>query len=141
MLTHAVQKVGDDYQQTQALGETNVIAFRAAIDAFRWAAQHAAWEVQQEGPLPVLVLQNQADQRELWVTALGADLAGEYQLQSVSMQLRKGFFGKAKLEQDATVVDAHDRAEVDRLCELFCDGQYEALDREVDRLAARACDD
>lgn len=141
MLTHAVQKVGDDYQQTQVLGETNFIAFRQAIDAFPWAAQHAEWDVQQEGPLPALVLRNQADQRELWVTALGADLAGQYQLQSVSMQLRKGFFGKAKLEQDAAVVDAPGRAEVDRLCELFCDGQYEALDREVARLAARAGDD
>ena len=140
MLTHAVQKVGDDHQRSEPLGETNFIDFRAAIDAFPWAAQHAAWDVQQDGPLPALVLQNQADQRELWVTALGADLTGEYQLQSVSMQLRKGFFGKAKLEQDAEIVDAPGRAEVDRLCELFCDRQYEALDREVARLATRDSD-
>lgn len=141
MLTHAIQKVGYDHQQTDAQGETNFVAFLQAIDAFPWAQQHAEWDVQQEGPLPALVLQNQADLRALWVTALGADLAGEYQLQSVSMQLRKGFFGKEKMEQDATVVDAHDRTEVDRLCALFCDGQYEALDREVARLAARARDD
>ncbi|MDP9898033.1 hypothetical protein [Variovorax ginsengisoli] len=140
MLTHAIQHVGDDLP-LEPQGATNFIAFRQAIDAFPWADEHAQWDERQEGPFPALVLQNAAEQRQLWVTALSADLAGEYQLQSVSMQLRKGFFGKAKMEQDATVVDAHDRTEVDRLCELFCDAQYEALDREVERLAARASDD
>lgn len=141
MLTFAIQKTGYDYHQTDPQGETDLVAFQSAIDAFPWAEQHQAWEEEQEGPLPALVLQNEADQRALWVTALGTDRAGSYQLQSVSMKLRKGFFGKGKLEQDATVVDARSRAEVDRLCELFCDVQYEALDREVARLAERNRED
>lgn len=141
MLTCAIQKTGYDYQQTDPQGATDLVAFMAAIDAFPWAEQHREWDEQQDGPLPAVVLRNEPDQRELWVTALGSDRAGSYQLQAVSMQMRKGFFGKAKLEQDATVVDARSRAEVERLCELFCDGQYEAFDREVARLAARDSDD
>lgn len=141
MLTCAIQKTGYDYQQTDPQGATDLVAFMAAIDAFPWAEQHREWDEQQDGPLPAVVLRNEPDRRELWVTALGSDRAGSYQLQAVSMQMRKGFFGKAKLEQDATVVDARSRAEVDRLCELFCDGQYEAFDREVTRLAARDSDD
>lgn len=141
MLTYAIQKPGDDYQRTDPQGETNLVAFMAAIDAFPWAEQHRQWDEQQEGPLPALVLKNEPDQRELWVTALGSDRAGSYQLQAVSMKLRKGFFGKGKLEQDARVVDACNRGEVDRLCELFCGAQYETFDREVARLAARDGDD
>ncbi|MGJ7610178.1 MULTISPECIES: hypothetical protein [unclassified Variovorax] len=87
------------------------------------------------------MLKKEPDQRELWVTALGSDRAGSYPLQAVSMKLRKGFFGKGKLEQDASVVDARNRGEVDRLCELFCGGQHEAFDREVARLAERHGDD
>ncbi|MEZ2297985.1 hypothetical protein [Variovorax sp. RCC_210] len=141
MLTCAIQKTGYDYQQTDPQGVTDLVAFMAAIDAFPWAEQHREWDEQQDGPLPAVVLRNEPDQRELWVTALGSDRAGSYQLQAVSMQMRKGFFGKAKPEQDATVVDARSRAEVDRLCELFCDGQYEAFDRGVARLATRDSDD
>jgi hypothetical protein len=141
MLTYAIQKTGYDYQQTDPQGETDLPAFMAAIDAFPWAEQHRAWDERQDGPLPALVLRREADQRELWVTALGSDRTGSYQLQAVSMKLRKGFFGKGKLEQDATVVDARSRAEVDRLCELFCDGPYESFDREVARLAERDSDD
>ena len=132
MLTYAIQRVGYDYKQTDPQGETNLIAFMAAIDAFPWAEQLAQWDEQQDGPLPTLVLQNESDQRELWISALGEGRNLSYQL-----QLRKGFFGKAKLEQDVTVVDESSRGEVDRLCELFCDGQYEVFDREVARLAAR----
>lgn len=141
MLTYAIQKTGYDHLQTDPQGETTLVAFLGAIDAFPWAEQHREWDEQQEGPLPALVLQNDADQRQLWVTALGSDRSGDYQLQAVSMQLRKGFFGKAKLEQDATVFDARSRGEVDRLCELFCDAQYDAFDREVARLAERDADD
>ena len=141
MLTYAVQKVGNDYQQTEPQGETNLIAFMAAIDAFPWSEQHRQWDETQDGPLPALVLQNEADKRQLWVTLLGTDRAGEYQLQSVSMQMRKSLFGKGKLEQDATVADAPSRGVVDRLCELFCDGQYEAFDREVRRLVEAGGDD
>ena len=137
MLTYAIQRVGYDYKQTDPQGETNLIAFMAAIDAFPWAEQLAQWDEQQDGPLPTLVLQNESDQRELWISALGEGRNLSYQLQSMSMQMRKGFFGEAKLEQDVTVVDESSRGEVDRLCELFCDGQYEVFDREVARLAAR----
>lgn len=140
-LTYAIQKVGYDHQQTDPQGETNLVAFMAAIDAFPWNEQHQQWDEQQDGPLPALVLQSEPDQRQLWVTALGTDRASSYQLQAVSMQMRKSFFGKGKLEQDVTVVDARSRGEVDRLCELFCDGQYEAFDREVARLAERGSDD
>ena len=136
-MTYAIQRVGYDYKQTDPQGETNLIAFMAAIDAFPWAEQLAQWDEQQDGPLPTLVLQNESDQRELWISALGEGRNLSYQLQSMSMQMRKGFFGKAKLEQDVTVVDESSRGEVDRLCELFCDGQYEVFDREVARLAAR----
>lgn len=137
MLTYAIQRVGYDYKQTDPQGETNLIAFMAAIDAFPWTEQLALWDEQQDGPLPTLVLQKEPDQRELWISALGDERNRSYQLQSVSIQMRKGFFGKAKPEQDAAVVDECSRAEVDRLCELFCDGQYEVFDREVARLAAR----
>lgn len=105
---------------------------------FPWAAEHAKWDELQEGPFPALVLQNTAEQRELWVTALGADVRVDFELQSVSMRLSKSFFGKPKMKQDWSAVSASDRAEVDRMCELFCDARYEALDREVERLASRA---
>lgn len=139
MLTYAVQKVGDALP-LEPQGPTDFNAFRHAIDAFPWAAEHAKWDERQEGPFPALVLQRAADQRELWVTALGADVSVDFEVQSVSMRLSKSFFGKAKMKQDWTALSAYDRAEVDRLCQLFCDAQYEALDREADRLAARTND-
>ncbi|MGJ7490830.1 hypothetical protein [Variovorax sp. ZT4R33] len=142
MLTHAFQKVGDDLP-AEPQGATDFMAFRHAIDAFPWVAEHALWDEQQEGALPAVVLQNVAAQRELWVTLLGdgADLGGAYLIQSVSMQFRKSLFGKGKMAQDAAVVDVPSRAAVDRLCELFCDSAYEALDREVARLSAQGRDD
>ncbi|MBS75393.1 hypothetical protein ACEN9J_34975 [Variovorax sp. Varisp41] len=142
MLSYAIQKVGDDFQQTHPQGETTLLGFMAAIDAHPWQQQHREWNEQQDGPLPALVLRNEADQRELWVTLLGdgTDRRGEYQLQSVAMRPRRGFFGKGKLEQDVAVFETRDRGELDRLCELFCDGQYEALDREAGRMAAREDD-
>lgn len=137
MLTYAIQHVGDDLP-LEPQGATDFLAFRQAIDAFPWAAEHAKWDELQEGPFPALVLQNTAEQRELWVTALGADVRVDFELQSVSMRLSKSFFGKPKMKQDWSAVSASDRAEVDRMCELFCDARYEALDREVERLASRA---
>lgn len=142
MLTYAIQKVGDDLP-LEPQGSTDFLAFRQAVDAFLWVAEHALWDERQEGALPAVVLQDGAAQRELWVTVLGngKDLSGAYLVQSVSMQFRKSFFGKGKTVQDATLADAPSRVEVDRLCELFCDGQFEALDREVARLALRGSDD
>lgn len=141
MLTYAIQKVGETLP-LESQGATDLIAFRRAIDAFPWAAQHTEWDERQDGPLPALVLQDAAAERELWVTALGfgTDLSGAYLLQSVSMKFRKALFGKGRMVQDATLVDAPSRNEVDRLCELFCDGQYEALDREVARMASAGDD-
>lgn len=142
MLTYAIQNVGDDLPLAPQ-GATDFVAFRQAIDAFPWAAQHALWDERQHGMLPALVLQDVAAERELWVTALGSgvDLSGSYLLQSVSMQFRKSLFGKGKMVQDATLADAPSRAEVDRLCELFCDGQYEALDRLVKGMPMLDSDD
>ncbi|WP_408908774.1 hypothetical protein [Variovorax paradoxus] len=111
MLSYAIQKVGDDFQQTHPQGETTLLGFMAAIDAHPWEQQHREWNEQQDGPLPALVLRNEADQRELWVTLLGdgTDRRGEYQLQSVAMRPRKSFFGKGKLEQDVAVFETRDR--------------------------------
>ncbi|MES2185827.1 MAG: hypothetical protein V4505_14845 [Pseudomonadota bacterium] len=141
MLTYAIQRVGYDYQQADAYGATDYDAFLRTVDGFPWAAQHAEWNQTQDGPLPAVVLQNGADQRALWVTALGMGERDDgYQLQSVAMRSHKGFFGKAKVEEDATVAEARDRAELGRLCRLFCDAQYAALDEEVARLVQRESD-
>lgn len=141
MLTHALQKVGDDLP-LEPQGATDFLAFRQAIDAFPWLDQHALW-AEQDGALPAVVLQDAAAQRELWVTVLGKgdDLSGEYLVHSVSMQFRKSFFGKGKMVQDITLADVPSRVELDRLCELFCDGQYEALDREIARMPLLRGDD
>lgn len=138
MLTHAFQKVGDDLP-LEPQGATDFLAFRQAIDAFPWIDQHAQWDELQQGALPAVVLQDTTAQRELWVTVLGsgADLSGSYQVQSVSMQFRESFFGKGKMAQDVTLADVPSRLALDRLCELFCDGQYDALDRQVTQLAAQ----
>ena len=140
MLTYALQKVGDDLP-LEPQGATDFFAFRQAVDAFPWVAQHALWE-EQDGSFPAVVLQDATAQRELWITLLGKgdDLSGEYMLQSVSMQFRKGFFGKGKMVQDASLADVPSRVALDRLCELFCDGQFEALDREIARLPLRGDD-
>ena len=98
MLTYAIQHVGDNLP-LEPQGATDFLAFRQAIDAFPWAAEHAKWDELQEGPFPALVLQNTAEQRELWVTALGADVRVDFELQSVSMRLSKSFFGKPKMKQ------------------------------------------
>lgn len=137
MLTHAIQKASDGRGALEPQGATDLRAFRQAIDAFPWAEQLAEWDATLSGAPPAVVLQNKGDQRELWVTALGTDLGGAFQVLSVSMRLRKRLFGKDRMEQDATAIRAEDREEVDRLCVLFCDGQYEALDRDVARLRVR----
>jgi len=141
MLTYALQKVGDDLP-LEPQGATDFMAFRQAVDVFPWVVEHALWDERQHGALPAVVLQDATAQRELWVTLLGdgSDLGAAYLVQSVSMRLRKSLFGKGKMSQDITVADAPGRAEVDRLCELFCDGAYEALDREVAGLAAQSDD-
>lgn len=140
MLTYAFQKVGDGLP-LEPQGATDFLAFREAIDAYPWVAQHALWE-EQDGALPAVVLQDATAQRELWVTVLGKgdDLSGDYLVHSVSMQFRKGFFGKGKVVQDTSLADVPSRTVLDRLCELFCDGQYEALDREIARMSLRGDD-
>ena len=137
MLTYAVQKVGKNSLPVEPQGATNFDAFMGAIDAFPWAAQLAAWNENQDGPLPALVLQNKESDRELWVTALFTELAASFQVHAMSMQLRKGLFGfgKPKLSRNVTTVELNDRNDMSRLCRMFCDGDYEALDLEVARLA------
>ncbi|MDA7415304.1 hypothetical protein PGB34_02905 [Xenophilus arseniciresistens] len=135
MLSHAVQYVGDAYDHSTPLGPIDGAGFKAAIDDFPWAAQHAQWDKAQEGPLPCLILRAEVDQRELWVTALGGEPGDAYQLQSVSIQMRKSLFGKPKAQHDATAFDVDDRATVDQLIDLFASASYAQLDAQVQRLA------
>lgn len=139
MLTYSIQKVGYAFDQLDPQGATDYASFTQAFDAFPWAAQHAEWDDTQEGPLPALVLQHADDQRELWVTALSDAQADGFQLNAVSMRMKKGLFGigKGKLEQHVDTIDVDTRADVDTLCLLFCDRQYDELDRLVARHAER----
>lgn len=137
ILTYAIQKVGDDFNQLDPQGPIDLEGFMQALDEFPWAAQHLQWDETQEGPFPLLVLQNEGDQRELWVGALSGDPAGSYQLHAVSMQLRKSLFGKGKMEQDVVTVDVDDREEANGLCRLFFGGRYAELDAAVARLVQR----
>ncbi|WP_322087442.1 hypothetical protein [Burkholderia sp. BCC1999] len=139
MLTYAIQKTGYDYNQLDPQGATDYASFTRAFDSFPWAAQHAEWDDTQEGPLPALVLQHADDQRELWVTALSDAHADGFQLNAVSTRMKKGLFGlgKEKPEQHVDTIDVDTRADVDTLCRLFCDRQYDELDRLVARHAER----
>ncbi|WP_241300686.1 hypothetical protein [Burkholderia stabilis] len=142
MLTYSIQKVGYDYTQLDSQGATDYASFIHAFDAFPWAVQQAEWDQIQDGPFPALVLQHADDQRELWVTALKDASANGFQLNAVSMRMKKGLFGMGKLkpEQYVETIDVEKRADVDTLCRLFCDRQYDELDRLVARHAARSAD-
>ncbi|KVL44541.1 hypothetical protein WT01_02000 [Burkholderia cepacia] len=139
MLTYAIQKTGYDYNRLDPQGATDYASFTRAFDTFPWAAQHAEWDVTQEGPLPALVLQQADDRRELWVTALSDAHADGFQLNAVSTRMKKGLFGfgKEKPEQYVDTIDVDTRAEVDTLCRLFCDRRYDELDRLVAQHAQR----
>ncbi|MDP9581455.1 UNVERIFIED_ORG: hypothetical protein J2791_000736 [Burkholderia contaminans] len=139
MLTYSIQKVGYDFNQLDQQGATGYASFVHAFDAFPWVAQHVEWNETQDGPLPALVLQHADDQRELWVTALTDALSDGFQLNAVAMRMKKGLFGigKGKLEQQVDTIDVDSRADVDTLCRLFCDRQYDELDRLVARHAER----
>ncbi|MCA8089295.1 hypothetical protein LGM65_00090 [Burkholderia anthina] len=143
MLTYSTQKVGYDYNQLDPEGATDYASFTQAFDAFPWAAQHADWNALQDGPLPALVLQHAGDQRELWISALSDAHSDGFQLNVVSMRMKKGLFGmgKAKLEQYVETIDVRKRVDVDTLCRLFCDGHYDELDRLAARHAARNAGD
>ncbi|WP_412025198.1 hypothetical protein [Burkholderia cepacia] len=139
MLTCSVQKVGYAFNQLEPQGATDYPSFVRAFDAFPWAAQHVEWDETQDGPLPAVVLQHADDQRELWVTALRDAHAKGFQLNAVSMRMKKGLFGigKGKLERYVETIDIDARTDVDTLCRLFCDRQYDELDRLVARHAER----
>ncbi|KVK75124.1 hypothetical protein WS90_28830 [Burkholderia cepacia] len=139
MLTYAIQKTGYDHNRLDPQGATDYASFTRAFDTFPWAAQHAEWDVTQEGPLPALVLQQADDRRELWVTALSDAHADGFQLNAVSTRMKKGLFGfgKEKPEQHVDTIDVDTRAEVDTLCRLFCDRRYDELDRLVAQHAQR----
>jgi hypothetical protein len=49
--------------------------------------------------------------------------------------------GKGKLEQHVDTIDVRKRVDVDALCRLFCDRQYDELDQRVARYAQRNADD
>lgn len=136
MPTYAIQRVSND-SPIDIPGETDFDSFMQVVEAFPWAAQHRQWNETQEGPLPAVVLQDKLNLRELWVISLGAEPNTSWLLHAVSMQLKKPFFGKAKLEQDRVTLDLDRRGEVDLLCRFFCESRYEELDRTVAELAKR----
>ncbi|MGS0892026.1 hypothetical protein ACVBGC_05610 [Burkholderia stagnalis] len=142
MLTYSIQKTGYAFDQLDPQGATDYPSFMRAFDAFPWAAQHAEWDDTQDGPLPALVLQHADDQRELWVTALSDAHSAGFQLHSVSMRVKKGLFGigKGKPEQHVETIDVDRRADVETLCQAFCDRRYDELDRLVARHGARGSD-
>ena len=139
MLTYSIQKVGYEFNKLEQQGATDYASFVHAFDAFPWAAQHVEWNETQDGPFPALVLQQTDDQRELWVTALSDAHSDGFQLNAVSMRMKKGLFGigKGKPEQHVDTIDVDARADVNTLCRLFCDRQYDELDELVARHAER----
>ncbi|MBN3725994.1 hypothetical protein [Burkholderia sp. Ac-20379] len=140
MLTYAIQKTGDDDSQLDPQGPTDYAGFIRALEQFPWAQQLAQWDDDQSGPLPALVLRHTGDQRELWISALGTDLAQDFQLNAVAMREKKPRFGfgKPSIERDVVTFDVASRADVDRLCQLFCSAQYAAFDEDVARLDERS---
>ncbi|WP_322024289.1 hypothetical protein [Burkholderia sp. BCC1977] len=142
MLTCSIQEVGYGFEQLDSQGATDYPSFMRAFDTFPWVAQHAEWNELQDGPLPALVLWHAGDQRELWISALSDAHSDGFQLNAVSMRMKKGLFGigSGKLAQDVETIDVRKRADVDTLCRLFCDRQYDELDRLVARHAARNAD-
>ncbi|MEK6346525.1 MAG: hypothetical protein V4764_03535 [Burkholderia sp.] len=140
MLTYAIQKTGDDYSQLDPQGPIDYAGFIHALEQFPRAQQLAQWDDDQSGPLPALVLRHGGDQRELWVSALGAGLGEDFQLNAVAMREKKPRFGfgKPSIEKDVVTFDVESRADVDRLCQLFCSAQYAAFDEDVARLDERA---
>lgn len=139
MLTYAIQKARYDYGQLDQQGAVNFDGFMHAIDAFPWAEQLLAWDEVQDGPFPSLVLQNEKAERELWVMVLGSDLGNSFQVTAVWMRAHKGLFGlgKEKMVKETATIDIDQRQELDRLCQLFCAGQYEDLDRDVAHFSER----
>lgn len=98
MLSYAIQKVGFDFDQLEPQGPIDLTGMLRAIDGFPWREQLQDWNEEQDGPLPALVLECEAERRQLWITALGEGLGQDFQLQSVSTQVRKGLFGKPRQE-------------------------------------------
>jgi hypothetical protein len=140
MLTYAIQKTGYDYEQLDPQGSVDYDGFVQALASFPWAEQLAQWNDEQSGPLPARVLQDSEARRELWISALGSGLDDSFQLNAVSMHETKGLFGigKPKTSREVVTFEVETRGDVDRLCRLFCDGQYAQLDEEVVRLAERS---
>ena len=135
MLSYAIQNAGYDFDQVDPQGSVDLTGFMQAIDEFPWREQHLRWNRNQEGALPTLVLECEDQQRQLWVTALGDDLGEDFQLQSVSSQMRKGFWGKPRQERNVVVFNVTERKALNLLCALFSQQEFEALDHEVERLA------
>ena len=135
MFSYAIQKAGFDFDEVEQQGAVDLPGFLSAIDQFPWRAQHQQWDEQQDGALPTLVLQCEPEQRQLWISALGQTLGQDFQLQSVSSQMRKSLFGKPKQERNVVVLDVHERSTVNQLCALFFQREFEVLDHEVQRLA------
>ncbi|WP_332308330.1 hypothetical protein [Herbaspirillum autotrophicum] len=140
MLTYAIQKAGYDYDQLDQQGAIDFDGFMHAINTFPWAEQLRAWDETQDGPLPSLVLQNEKDERALWVMVIGSDLGNSFQVTAVWMRPHKGMFGlgKEKMVQETATIDIELRQELDQLCRLFCAAQYEDLERDVARFSERS---
>lgn len=135
MFSYAIQKVGFDFDEVEQQGEIDLPGFMNAINTFAWRAQLQQWDEDQDGPLPTLVLQCEPEQRQLWISALGKELGDDFQLQSVSCQMRKSLFGKPKQERNVAIFNVHERSTLKQLCALFFQREFEALDHEAQRLA------
>lgn len=74
------------------------------------------------------------------VTALTDAHSDGFQLNAVAMRMKKGLFGigKGKLEQQVDTIDVRKRVDVDALCRLFCDRQYDELGQRVARHVRRS---
>lgn len=140
MLSYAIQKVGFDFDQLEPQGPIDLTGMLRAIDGFPWREQLQDWNEEQDGPLPALVLECEAERRQLWITALGEGLGQDFQLQSVSTQVRKGLFGKPRQERNVLVFEVFSRSTLNQLCALFCEREFDALDQEAQRLARQAED-
>ncbi|MDR2296950.1 MAG: hypothetical protein LBE30_01210 [Comamonas sp.] len=141
MLSYSIQKVGSNFDTVEPQGPIDLAGMLRAIDEFPWCEQLRDWNEEQEGPLPALVLESEADQRQLWITALGEGLGQDFQLQSVATQTRKGLFGKSRQDRNVLVFDVFGRSALNQLCALFCEREFDALDHEAQRLARQAEDD
>jgi hypothetical protein len=135
MLTWAIQRVGYADEHVDQQGTTDVDAFLLAFDAFPWVEQNNQWDETQDGPMAALILQNEADKRKLWITALASDekLNDSYFIAVEWTAPRKSLFGfgQIKMVEETAAFSMVGRPNTEQLCRLFCDSRYEEFDRQI----------